>query len=159
MTAGTRRPGSFCGGSDAAAATAWVGTGHQIHPRCRRFVEKASVGVQCRSDAVEVRFADAGIVVEVVAKEQVAVLHVVDAVQHVRVPDFVDVVRGCDFLRGELPAEHQKALVFRNGGLDSRANPVRVVARNELADPVAVDLWSCDQGLDVHHVSPRDTVM
>ena len=94
---------------------------------------------------------------QVVAEVNLAVLHVVDAVEHVGMPDGVDVSGRCDFLLGMHSAELPETQVFLRGSINPGRRPVRVVAQHELCDSGQTQLWFSNERTGVHGTSPRWT--
>ena len=136
---------------DTATSFARIGAGHEAHPSGRRRDAKGSLENRERVGyALEVRFADAGIVVQVVAEVGVAVAHIVYAVEHVGMPDLVNVRRGRDLLFRERLAELQETQVFVLRGREAFGGPVGIVALYARCHPTQVDSRYCCQGTCAH---------
>lgn len=149
----TLRKRVACRSSDAdtAAAAAGVGTGHQTHPGRRRCDAVGRLEDRERVvDAVEIGLADAGVVVQVVPEVAVAVAHVVDAVEHVRVPDLVDVRRGGDLLLGERLAQLQETAVLELRGAEPVVGPVGVVTLHARHHATELEVGQGCQGTGAH---------
>lgn len=78
--------------------------------------------------------------VQVAAEDLLAVAVVVDRVQHVRVPDLVDVRRRHDLGGGVVAAEGEEAPVLLERGGETLVVPVRVPREHELLDAGRVEL-------------------
>lgn len=125
------RGGSARGNTPTALAG--VGAGHQALPgRRRRDAEGALIGRERRFRVGNpIHVADARVVVEVVAEVGLAVAHVFGAVEHVRVPDLVDVGRSRDLLLRVRLAELEEAEIFVRGGAQLPGAPLGIVATHE----------------------------
>ncbi len=146
------RHGCRSGDVDAAASLSGVRAGHEPRPRHRRLLlEGLPEDVERVVGALEVELADAGVVVQVVAEVLVAVAHVVHAVEHVRVPDFIDVRR-----RGNLPsrvhlAQLQEARVLGQRLLEAGFRPLRVLLLHDRVQTVDGEGRRIgDEGADLH---------
>ena len=126
---------------DAATPLAGVRAGREAHPDRRR---GRSEGLLVEHErvvrSIDVRLADARVVVQVVAEVDVAVAHVGHAVEHVHVPDHVDVRGSRDLALGERLAELEEAPVRGLDLLDLRLGPVRMIALDPVDHPGQVDV-------------------
>ena len=143
---------SGLGCANASAAAAGIGTGHEALPGSGRL--HAEHIFVCRKRFHRVPdvgfFADTGIVMEVVTEVLVAVRHVVDAVEHVGMPNLVNIRRSRYLAVRKRLAKTKEPEVFIGRASNPFRVPVRLIALHEGDSPRKIDNRHCRQRTNFH---------
>lgn len=140
----------MCG--NTPTPTAGIGAGQKTRPRLRGIGRKRRPvdGERVlRADRVFC-IADAGIVMEIVAEVDLAVTTVVGTIEHVRMPELIDVGRRRDLVFRICLAELEKAEIFLTRLPQTLDIPFGVGPDNQLGDPTDVDMGHLCQRTCTH---------